>query len=168
MVGLRELHLRAKLSSFESAHVLQFTIRLQSTCPIELLQADAASNELECWGSANKRWPAGAANDPPSGVQLTTGEIVSSPQLAKNLQVNMATAELESVAEFKRRASALGVTDAHLKALLSAGFDTFGKFAFSVPYVPGAADEKPLVDLLRKTFAAERRDAELACLRRLF
>ena len=80
----------------------------------------------------------------------------------------MATAELESVAEFKRRASALGVTDAHLKALLSAGFDTFGKFAFSVPYVPGAADEKPLVDLLRKTFAAEPRDAELACLRRLF
>ena len=80
----------------------------------------------------------------------------------------MATAELESVAEFKRRASALGVTDVHLKALLSAGFDTFGKFAFSVPYVPGAADEKPLVDLLKKTFAAEPRDAELACLRRLF
>ena len=38
----------------------------------------------------------------------------------------MATAELESVAEFKRRASALGVTEDHLKALVTAGFDTFG------------------------------------------
>ena len=80
----------------------------------------------------------------------------------------MATAELESVAEFKRRASALGVTEDHLKALVAAGFDTFGKFAFSVPYVPGAAEEKPLVDLFKKTFAAEPKDAELACLRRLF
>ena len=48
----------------------------------------------------------------------------------------MATAELESVAEFKRRASALGVTDDHLKALVAAGFDTFDKYAFAVPYVP--------------------------------
>ena len=81
----------------------------------------------------------------------------------------MATAELESVAEFKRRASALGVTEAHLGALVTAGFDTFGKYAFAVPYVPGAADEKPLVDLLKKTFGGvDPRDSELACLRRLF
>ena len=80
----------------------------------------------------------------------------------------MATAELESVAEFKRRASALGVTEDHLKALVAAGFDTFGKYAFSVPYVPGAADERPLVELLKKTFGANPKDSELACLRRLF
>ena len=81
----------------------------------------------------------------------------------------MATAELESVAEFKRRASALGVTEAHLNALVGAGFDTFGKYAFAVPYVPGAADEKPLVDLLKKTFGGvDPKDSELACLRRLF
>ena len=80
----------------------------------------------------------------------------------------MATAELESVAEFKRRASALGVTEDHLKALVTAGFDTFGKYAVAVPYVPGAADEKPLVELLKKTFGANPKNSELACLRRLF
>ena len=54
----------------------------------------------------------------------------------------MTTAELEGVAELKRRAFALGITDVHLKVLLVVGFDTFDKFAFSVPYVPEAADKK--------------------------
>ena len=55
-----------------------------------------------------------------------------------------------------------------MKALVAAGFDTFGKYAFSVPYVSGAADERPLVELLKKTFGANPKDSELACLRRLF
>ena len=37
-----------------------------------------------------------------------------------------------------------------------------------MPYVPGAADEKPLVELLKKTFGANPKYSELACLGRLF
>ena len=61
----------------------------------------------------------------------------------------MATSELDSEVEFKRRALQLGVSSTNVDALASAGFKTFGQCAFSVPYQPGSADESPLVDLLR-------------------
>eukprot|EP00439_Symbiodinium_sp_Y106_P004647 s11679_g1.t1 len=53
----------------------------------------------------------------------------------------MATSELDSEVEFKRRALQLGVSSTNVDALVSAGFKTFGQYAFSVPYQPGSADE---------------------------
>ena len=82
----------------------------------------------------------------------------------------MATSELDSEVEFKRRALQLGVSSTNVDALVSAGFKTFGQYAFSVPYhyQPGSADESPLVDLLTATLSGEPPASQLSCLRRLF
>ena len=80
----------------------------------------------------------------------------------------MSTAELESVAEFSRRASALGVSAANVEKLAKAGFDTFGKYAFSVPYNPSSSDETPLRDMLKASLGSDPDAGQLACLRRLF
>ena len=80
----------------------------------------------------------------------------------------MATSELDSEVEFKRRALQLGVTQANVDAVVSAGFKTFGQYAFSVPYQPGSADESPLVDLLTTCLTREPEAGQLSCLRRLF
>ena len=80
----------------------------------------------------------------------------------------MASAELESTAEFVQRSGALGISSTNVRALVDAGFDTFGKFAFSVPYTPGSSDESPLVDWLTRTLGGPIDPAQLACLRRLF
>ena len=79
----------------------------------------------------------------------------------------MANAELESSAEFKRRAH-LGVSEANIQALELKGFDSFAKYAFSVPYTPGNPDETSLMNFLKKVLASAPDDAQLACLRRLF
>ena len=80
----------------------------------------------------------------------------------------MATSELDSEVEFKRRALQLGVSSTNVDALVSAGFKTFGQNAVSVPYQPGSADESPLVDLLTATLSGEPPASQLSCLRRLF
>ena len=80
----------------------------------------------------------------------------------------MATSELDSEVEFKRRALQLGVTQANIEAVVAAGFKTFGQYAFSVPYQPGSADESPLVDLLTTCLTREPDAGQLSCLRRLF
>ena len=60
----------------------------------------------------------------------------------------MASSELDSKAEFARRAQVLGVGDTLLQSIKDAGLDTYGRFAFSVAYFPGRADEQPLVDFV--------------------
>ena len=80
----------------------------------------------------------------------------------------MSTAELESAAEFARRAAALGVSTANVEKLAKAGFDTFGKYAFSVPYNPSSSDETPLRDMLKASLGSDPDAGQLACLRRLF
>lgn len=59
----------------------------------------------------------------------------------------MSTAELDSTAEFERRAELLGVSQLIRDALRHQGLNTFGRFAFSVAYSPGQQDETPLTDL---------------------
>ncbi|CAE7283062.1 unnamed protein product, partial [Symbiodinium sp. KB8] len=80
----------------------------------------------------------------------------------------MATSELDSEVEFKRRALQLGVTASNIDSLIASGFKTFGQFAFSVPYQPGSADESPLVELLTSSLSGEPEADQLSCLRRLF
>ena len=60
------------------------------------------------------------------------------------------------------------MSSTNVDALVSAGFKTFGQYAFSVPYQPGSADESPLVDLLTATLSGEPPASQLSCLRRLF
>ena len=79
----------------------------------------------------------------------------------------MATSELDSEVDFKRRALQLGVTQANIEAVVAAGFKTFGQCAFSVPYQPGSADESPWVDLLTTCLTREPDAGQLSCLRRL-
>ncbi|CAE7237649.1 unnamed protein product [Symbiodinium sp. CCMP2456] len=80
----------------------------------------------------------------------------------------MATSELDSEVEFKRRALQLGVSSSNIDSLIASGFKTFGQYAFSVPNQPGSADESPLVDLLTSSLSGEPDAGQLSCLRRLF
>ncbi|CAE7853945.1 unnamed protein product, partial [Symbiodinium necroappetens] len=88
--------------------------------------------------------------------------------LDKIIDGAMATSELDSEVEFRRRALQLGVSSTNIDSLIASGFKTFGQYAFSVPYQPGSADESPLVDMLTSSLSGEPDAGQLACLRRLF
>ena len=77
-------------------------------------------------------------------------------------------AGLESSAVFENRALAIGIDAAVVRALQLSGLDTFGKYAFSCAYQPGAADEAPLKNLLTEALGAEPSIATFAPLRRLY
>ena len=55
---------------------------------------------------------------------------------------------LESSAVFESRLLAIGISQATLAALQTAGLDTFGKYAFACSYQPGSSDESSLKELL--------------------
>ena len=57
---------------------------------------------------------------------------------------------LDSKVAFQQRAGQIGLQVMEIDALELAGVDTFAKYAFSSPYQPGQADEKPLVDFLQE------------------
>ena len=80
----------------------------------------------------------------------------------------MAPSELDSKAEFARRAQVLGVGDTLLQSIKDAGLDTYGRFAFSVAYFPGQADEQPLVDLVTTLVGGPPTPDQMASVRRLF
>ena len=80
----------------------------------------------------------------------------------------MASSELDSKAEFARRAQVLGVGDALLQSIKDAGLDTYGRFAFSVAYFPGQSDEQPLVDLVTTLVGGPPTPDQMASVRRLF
>ena len=81
----------------------------------------------------------------------------------------MSTAELDSAAEFERRAELLGVPQLYRDALRIQGLNTFGRFAFSVAYTPGQRDETPLADLAAgMNGGIAPTPAAMASLRRLF
>ena len=76
---------------------------------------------------------------------------------------------LDSTAVFRARLDALGFTDAEKAVLAANNWDTFGNFSFSCNYVPGAADEAPLVAVGATVFTADPPPAgRMALLRRLF
>ena len=81
----------------------------------------------------------------------------------------MSTAELDSTAEFERRADLLGVSQLIRDALRHQGLNTFGRFAFSVAYSPGQQDETPLTDLAAQiNGGVALAPGPMASLRRLF
>ena len=47
-----------------------------------------------------------------------------------------------SAAAFRSRASELGLTDAHVQALVDRGLGTFGELAFATAYTPGQPDDQ--------------------------
>ncbi len=75
---------------------------------------------------------------------------------------------IESTAVFEHRALAIGVPPATLALLQSNGLDSFGKYAFSCAYQPGAPDELPLKQLLTTVLGAEPNVGDFATLRRLY
>lgn len=76
--------------------------------------------------------------------------------------------ELDSAVEFERRAKALGVDDIVIQTLKAENVDTYGKFAFSVAYAPGAADETPLLQMITRVAGDPPPPAQAAAMRRLF
>lgn len=81
----------------------------------------------------------------------------------------MASANLESEAEFEARARFLGLPDAVLVSLRTASLNTYGRYAFSIPYAPGSTDETPLVTLLTRALNTPAIEpGTMALLRRLF
>ena len=81
----------------------------------------------------------------------------------------MSSAELDSTVEFKRRAGVLGIAQPLIDAISHLQLDSFGRFAFSIAYSPGQADETPFTDLAaRLNGGAPPAPGQLAGLRRLF
>jgi hypothetical protein len=52
---------------------------------------------------------------------------------------------IESEAVFAQRCKAIGMSDATLNLLTTAGFSSMGSFAYGCSYVPGSGDDAPLV-----------------------
>eukprot|EP00435_Cladocopium_sp_Y103_P072472 s116_g40.t1 len=62
----------------------------------------------------------------------------------------------------------LGLEDAAVKGLTDKGIKIMALFAFSCNFSPGAQDEKPFTDLIRKLLKRDPGTLELSCMRRLF
>lgn len=69
----------------------------------------------------------------------------------------------DSVAVFSSRAEEIGMDEKVLKPLHEAGFTNMATFAFSCSYVPGIADEKPFLDMLKTALKRAPDLAETAC-----
>jgi hypothetical protein len=76
-------------------------------------------------------------------------------------------AAIESTANFGHRARELGITDEALTALGVAGMDTFGAYAFLVPYSGTATDEAPLREALVRITGGEVFPEQMSRFRRL-
>ena len=75
-------------------------------------------------------------------------------------------ASLDSKAAFKERALAIGISPDHVEKFSAAGLDTFGSFAFSIPYHPTASDETALIKFVSDTLKGKVAPAVAACYRR--
>ena len=74
----------------------------------------------------------------------------------------------DSEAVFAQRAREIGLDDGAVKALTDEGIRTMALFAFSCNFAPGAADERPFTDLIKKLLHRDPSTLELSCMRRLF
>ena len=76
---------------------------------------------------------------------------------------------LDSAAAFKDRAASIGVTAAELARLEVLNLDTFVKLAYGCSYVPGQADDQPLLTLIERVCeAAPPPEDRVPVIRRLF
>ena len=80
----------------------------------------------------------------------------------------MASSTLESQAAFVARARDIGVEVASIQRLVDAGFGSYGRFAFAVPYAPQHPDDRPFQDFLQGLLRAAPTESQLSALRRLF
>ena len=74
----------------------------------------------------------------------------------------------DSSAVFEQRALHMGLDPDVLNTIVSKGYKNMAMFAFSCNYSPGAASDKPFVDMLTATLSRDPNPAELSILRRLF
>eukprot|EP00435_Cladocopium_sp_Y103_P075949 s164_g70.t1 len=74
----------------------------------------------------------------------------------------------DNEAVFTQRAREIGLDEAAVKCLIDEGIRTMALFAFSCNFSPGAADEKPFTDLIRKLLRRDPSTLEFSCMRRLF
>ena len=74
----------------------------------------------------------------------------------------------DSEAVFSQRAREIGLEDAAVKSLTDEGIRTMALFAFSCNFSPGASDERPFTDLIKKLLRRDPSTLELSCMRRLF
>lgn len=74
---------------------------------------------------------------------------------------------LDSVAVFRNRCLEVGMTDECYNALSAASFHTYSTFAYCSSYIPGAVDEAPFVDTIRRVLGRDAVGSELAIFRRI-
>ena len=74
----------------------------------------------------------------------------------------------DSVAVFKQRATAIGLSDENYAKFRGENLDTMAKFAFACNYAPGASDDKAFQELMGKILGREPSLVEGACMRRLY
>ena len=74
---------------------------------------------------------------------------------------------LESKAFFVERCSIIGVADDSISLLGAKGYETMAAWAFCCSYVPGAASEEPLLNVIDEVLGG-RVTEKLPGLRRLF
>ena len=75
---------------------------------------------------------------------------------------------VESEAEFLARAKEIGMEEAFITALQTAGIKTFGKLAYICAVSPQSGDDTPLVDAVEKLLGRKTTPVELPNLRRLW
>ena len=74
----------------------------------------------------------------------------------------------DSSAVFEQRALHMGLEASVLKMFVDKGYKNMALFAFSCNYAPGAASDKPFVEMLTSTLGRDPNPSELSILRRLF
>ncbi|CAL1143235.1 unnamed protein product [Cladocopium goreaui] len=74
----------------------------------------------------------------------------------------------DSSAVFEQRALHMGLEASVLKMFVDKGYKNMALFAFSCNYAPGAASDKPFVEMLQSTLGRDPNPSELSILRRLF
>ena len=74
----------------------------------------------------------------------------------------------DSEAVFKQRAMQMGLEADALNLFVAKGYTTMARFAFSCSYAPGAASDRPFVDMVKETLGRDPTALESSILRRLF
>lgn len=74
----------------------------------------------------------------------------------------------DSSAVFEARALQMGMERAVLEKLQDKGYKTMALFAFSCNYAPGAASDRPLVDMVKDALGRDATALEMSIMRRLF
>ena len=75
---------------------------------------------------------------------------------------------IDSSAVLRSRAEAVGIDDAGINSMMTDGYNTLAKWAFSCAYTPGSPDDRPFRDMLRIMLGADPVPGQLSSYRRLF